>query len=275
MKYLFCILFCFLSCAWKAPAQLADGAIAPDFTFTDINGNSQNLYSYLDQGKYVVLDISATWCVPCWDYHNSGTLDSIYQLHDQPAGGDWKIILIEADAGTDSADLHGSGTNTQGDWVQGAAYTIIDPPQGAELSSFRNGYAISYYPTFYMICPDRRVYQDTFLKILSPHVSTWEYAASNLCSATGVAHVTTTGGLSVYPNPASAIVNFDFSAAVSGTAVLKIMNMLGQEVDEKEYNLPSAGKASFQYDATHLRRGLYYFTLSNGRDRLVRKILLQ
>jgi hypothetical protein len=31
---------------------------APDFTFTDMNGNTQHLYSYTNAGKVVVLDIS-------------------------------------------------------------------------------------------------------------------------------------------------------------------------------------------------------------------------
>ena len=45
----------------ETKAQLADGSIAPDFTFTDMNGKVQNLYSYLNAGQSVVVDISATW----------------------------------------------------------------------------------------------------------------------------------------------------------------------------------------------------------------------
>ena len=65
-------------------AQIPDGATAPDFTFTDIDGNTQNLYAYLNAGKYVAIDVSATWCNPCWNYHTSGVMDSLYVLHDIP-----------------------------------------------------------------------------------------------------------------------------------------------------------------------------------------------
>ena len=39
---------------------------APDFTVTDIEGNTHQLYAdILDQGKIAVVQIAATWCPPC------------------------------------------------------------------------------------------------------------------------------------------------------------------------------------------------------------------
>src|ERR1041385_9992 len=57
--------------ALESKAQLADGSVAPNFTFTDMNGNTQDLYTYLNAGKSVVIDISATWCSPCWMFHTN------------------------------------------------------------------------------------------------------------------------------------------------------------------------------------------------------------
>ena len=37
--------------SYQSQAQLSDGSIAPDFTATDINGNTYHLYDYLDQEK--------------------------------------------------------------------------------------------------------------------------------------------------------------------------------------------------------------------------------
>ncbi len=37
------------------------GNVAPNFTEKDINGNTVDLYSYLNQGKLVILDVSTTW----------------------------------------------------------------------------------------------------------------------------------------------------------------------------------------------------------------------
>ena len=62
MKHFLLSVFVFLSSFFQANAQVADGTIAPDFTVTDIMGNTHNLYSYLNANKHVILDFSATWC---------------------------------------------------------------------------------------------------------------------------------------------------------------------------------------------------------------------
>ena len=89
-------------------AQLPDGSIAPDFTTTDIYGNAHNLYDYLDEGYTVILDISATWCGPCWNYHSGGTFEEIWEAHGpagQPGVGpnttdDVMILWFEGDPST-------------------------------------------------------------------------------------------------------------------------------------------------------------------------------
>ena len=38
---------------------------AVDFTVTDVHGNSHNLFSLLNEGKYVIVDFFFTTCGPC------------------------------------------------------------------------------------------------------------------------------------------------------------------------------------------------------------------
>ncbi len=151
MKKLF-TLICFALVGLSANAQLADGSIAPDFTATDINGNTWNLYELLDQGKTVVIDVSATWCGPCWSYHQSGALENLYEQYGPNGTNEMFVFMIEGDDNTTLDDLYGTGNSTQGDWVTGTPYPIVDDAGWlAEL------YEITYYPTIYHICSNRLV----------------------------------------------------------------------------------------------------------------------
>lgn len=171
MKKLFTILILALSLT-TANAQMPDGSIAPDWTLTDINGNTHNLYSMLDSGYVVFLDFSATWCPPCWSYHTSHAFKDLYNNYG-PGTADNKVrvFMVEGDASTNSADLNGTGSNTMGNWIAGVPYPIIDD------ASITGLYQIGYWPTIYKVCPSRVITEVGQL----PVASLWAEAQLSDC----------------------------------------------------------------------------------------------
>lgn len=133
-------------------AQLPNGATVPNFTAKDINGRTWDLYEILESGRPVVIDVSATWCGPCWNYHNAKHLENYFAAHGPEGDGKSFVFFIEGDGSTNLACLYGGATcngGTQGNWVEGTSYPIID---NAAIS---NSFETTYFPTGMLVCPDK------------------------------------------------------------------------------------------------------------------------
>jgi Secretion system C-terminal sorting domain len=271
MKKVLCALL-LVSNLCTVNAQLANGSTAPDFTFTDINGITQNLYSYLNAGKYVMIDNSTTWCAPCWAYHRTGVMDSLYTLYDSIGDKTAKVFFIEGDGGTDLADLQGTGTSTQGNWLSGTLFTVINPPYGIPLNDYNTTYNINQWPTFYLICPNKKVYTDTLnSNALKPSVRTWEYVASTNCAISGLDNLEDHNPLTIYPNPSSGYVVLYFGLNCIAQVKLLVSDVLGKNAAIKDFGSLQPGDHSLKFDVSILTSGIYFFTISTGNNRIVRK----
>ena len=206
-----------LSISSIATAQLPDGSVAPDFTTTDVNGNTHRLYDYLDEGYTVILDISATWCGPCWNYHTGGTFEEVWEAHG-PAGepgvsanttDDVMILWFEGDPSTALSELENSN---YGNWLNPnnageIQFPIINDDNIAEL------YDLPYWPIIYTICPNR---------ILS---ESGQLSASNHYAGLGDCLQPSEGTNAAILNLQSTIESSGCEASASGNLSVVVQNM--------------------------------------------------
>lgn len=195
------VFFVALSSILSLEAQLGNGSPAPNFSVTDLNGNSWDLYGEMSGGKSACLDFSATWCSPCWAFHQSHVLNQV----NTNLASYTTVLFLEADFATNTNCLYNLSPctkGTQGNWVAGTNYPMTD------LSASNGGgvnaqYNINFVPTLYVISPDFRVwnivsrtYQEYYDWIVTSFsLAATESISHSTCGDNGSVIMNVTGGL--------------------------------------------------------------------------------
>lgn len=152
-----------------ASAQMTKNDLAPDFSLTDINGQTHTLYGYLGQGKSVILNFFDAGASPCWVYHTQGELQNLQSQH----GDSIQVLNIEINYATDNLNINGViGTGqpaniTMGNWTTNNPSPIINLTPAD--SNFLKAYKVPYAPTIYTVCPERLV-QISGLRTAAQHM---------------------------------------------------------------------------------------------------------
>ena len=119
------------------------------WTANDINGNSHNLQTYINEGKTVLVDISAHWCGPCYAFHQSHAMSYLHHDFGPDGTDELMAIFTDVDANSSLALLQG-GSGSQGDFLTGTLCPIIGPnSQGTLVDAHYNTPGV---PTLYLHC---------------------------------------------------------------------------------------------------------------------------
>ncbi len=147
--------------AIRSFAQLPDSTIAPNWQAYDVDIQLHNMYSYLNQGKAVILNFATTWSPHSYSYATGNALQTFYTNRGPNATvPQAQVFLIESDPNTDYTCLTGASTvcgsaGSVGNFVAGINYPILD--QGT-ISIAKNYLADRRFPSVYMVCPNKTLF---------------------------------------------------------------------------------------------------------------------
>lgn len=235
--YLFALLLCL---PFINNAQLNNfgvGDDAPDFTVTDIHGQSHTLSDYA--GKYVVVDFYAYWCGPCAAI--APTLNDFYKKYGCNAY-DVVVLSIEYE-GTEQQTIDFENAN-------GGDANLPTPSasgQDGGGAAVHAAYGPAAFPTIILVGPDQKIKNIDIWPISG--VNTFEDAVSsagggsalvpNDCVA-GVEELDL-GSVVVFPNPSNGDFSINLSNTISEDITVELVSLVGQVVYKNQFDILTDG----------------------------------
>ena len=246
---------------------------APDFIVTDIDGNEHELYAdILDQGLFAVVEISATWCSNCWNFHQSQALQELHEAFGPNGTNQLRVIFYEADPNTTLAQVQGMGGGTQGDWTDGVNYPIVNE---SPLSLDLNIWAPISYPTVNVLRPsDREIVLNTF-SLLSFEAQVDAINGADIDGIVlGVANTAEVAAgqanVEVYPNPSLGEFAVELNG-FNGVATVEVYNIVGRKV----WTSTAQGEGAIQrIDLGEFEAGNYLISVSDDVTKVTRRVTL-
>jgi hypothetical protein len=239
--------------------QLADGTTAPDFTLTDYYGTEHHLYSYLDAGKTVILEIFAAHCPACWNYHQTHRLKNLYNDYGPEGTDELMVLALEYDQWNLHDAFIGIGPPwvTQGNWLEGTPFPIFDV-EDPDRGVFED-YNLTGYPIVFKICPDGIVE-----RVFTSESETQVYEKVQECQAALSINKPLDLG-AIYFDPLSRNLNIDAYQKVKS---VRIMSITGQIVQ----NINTIGSSAIAID--RMNTGIYLFEIQTEYGRVVKRFYL-
>lgn len=223
----------------------------PDFTVTDTEGNSLNLYNTLNSGKTIMLDFFFTTCPPCIE--NVDNIEHIYQQFGAGQGmfDIWGINDRNSDAQVIAYKAAQGVTNPCASGSEGNALSVVN--------QYSSVYNFTGFPTYSIICPDKSMTWDVWpISTNAPQIAA---ALTNDCglqpSAAGVGDNEKTTDVVLYPNPANEYTRIDYVLKNAGVLKFEVYNILGSLVKTITPGQVNAGHKTTSLQVAELPSGNY------------------
>lgn len=257
------LLFVFLIVlGTSSQAQLGNysaGDTAPDWTVTDIHGNTHQLSTYTAAGKSVLIDFFYTTCGPC-----QTTAPKITDFYHKYGCNQSDVIVLGIDQGDNNAQVLAfenqySGTNP---------YPACSGTEGGG-NAVVSAYSPSAYPTIIIIGSDGTfkntdVWPVGTIADIESAFSAANVTITPMACATGIEEADAIKETSLFPNPSSHQTTLIVVANEAGELDIEVYSVLGQQVSHIQ-SKAIPGNNTLMLDNSQLDSGLYFVRIKlNG-----------
>lgn len=232
---------------------------ATDFTATDCNGNSYNLFSELDAGRIVIM----TWTMPCGACVSGAlTAYNIAQSYEATHPGKVKMLLVD--------DFGNTPCSAINSW--GISNGLTRAVRFSDVSIRMNDYGIAGMPKTVAIAPDRSVIFNQNNGVNPDSLQAAIDAALSITAIKDIHGIVATA--SIYPNPATqtAIVTLDLikNADIS----IDVYDLEGKELMRAYRGNCVAGKNEISLNVAQLSTGLYQIRVADDNGMMSLLLLI-
>lgn len=259
MKKIYILMIAFLLSFSVGKAQTTL-TTAVDFTVTDLDGNSHNLFSILAAGKYVCLDFFFTTCGPC-----QSTCPYFKETFTNYGCNTQDVYFMSVDQGNTNAEC--------------VAYenTYLGGPPGYPTISGTDGggnavvsaYGISAFPTYILIAPDHSIVEQDMWPISSAANFTTYFSSNGLTQKaclSGITEENLANSISVFPNPA--VDNLVIETSNNEVVIaVKVYDVLGKLLVNNNINETTR----LELNVSGLEKGIYYMEITTASGVAVKK----
>lgn len=228
---------------------------ANDFTATDVHGHTHNLYSYLENGKHVVLDFFYTTCAPCIYY--SPQVNEAYAKYGCNTAD---VVYIAIDFDDTDAEVK------EYDEKYEIEFPSISGKDGGG-NAICASYGVNTFPRLLVISPEKEI----VAQVDPPTVKVFDLHFENLgikeadCTSSGIAEVSSE--IDIYPNPTAGALNLTTTENGNDYKII-ISQINGDVVYEGDFISGS------QVDLSQHPRGVYMVMIVSDEQRWTKRILL-
>ena len=245
-----------------ASSLFAQGEKTRNFTLTDIDGNSYDLYEELGKGKAIIFDFFRYHCHAC--QASSPAVEQLWQDYSDKNVWVWKVDIRDNETAEQVRDFHHRFGGTMPSFIKGSnLFWYYVQSHGLQSAT----------PGFIVILPDATVvyaragyYDAAMRKVLNDNG--FNQSVSSVDETTTLSGVRAT----LAPNPATTSASLTLTLETPAETTVQVYNSLGQKIQDAFNGEIEAGNTTLSLQTEGWNPGMYFVRIEMNGEVMTKRL---